>query len=66
LLGKPEVLQRVDKEEEFRRGLFQSHLKQEDSCGSHSRFNLQSMHYRPNFESHARTAALAAACRRKT
>jgi hypothetical protein len=49
LPGKAELVQRIDKEEEFRRGLFQTHLKPEDSCGSHCRTNLLSTHCNPNF-----------------
>jgi hypothetical protein len=50
LPGKAEMLQRVDKEKEFCcRGLFQSHLKPEESCGSHCFTNLLPTNYNSKF-----------------
>ena len=38
------LLKRINKEEEFRKGLFLTHLKAEDSCSSHCRTMLLSSH----------------------
>lgn len=51
LPGKGELLKRIDKEEEFRRALFQRHLESESSCGSHCRKLLLSTHCNLNFKS---------------
>ena len=41
---KVQLLNRIAKEEEFRRGLFLTHLQLEDTCGSHCMTMLLSTH----------------------
>ena len=48
--GKDRLLKRIDKEEEFRRGLFQTYLKDQDKCGAHCRRMLLSTYCNASFK----------------